>query len=104
MVVVPVYGFVSLRKQVRYSGLMKKRAALRYAGMVFAPMLAYTAIFVLAVGVEKLSGLNLISEEIARSFPLAIALGIVLWLLSVSVFVVGTYFVRSSAASVSPKQ
>jgi hypothetical protein len=99
MLVLPVYGFVSLRKRIRHSGLSKKRASLRYAGMVFAPMLAYTAVFFLAIGVEMLLGVNLLSEEIARSFPLAIVLGLAVWLLSITVFAVGAYFVRGATAA-----
>ncbi len=104
MVVLPVYGFVSLRKQIRHGELSKMRASLRYAGMVFAPMLAYTAAYFLAIGVETVSGMNLLSEEIARSFPLAIVLGLAVWLLSVMVFAVGMYFVRSATATIPPKQ
>lgn len=104
MVVLPVYGFVSLRKHIRYGGLSKKRALLRYAAMVFAPILAYTAVYFLAIGVETMLEVNLAPEEIARSFPLAIVLGLVVWLLSVIVFAAGMYFVRSTAAPIQPKQ
>jgi uncharacterized membrane protein (DUF485 family) len=104
MVVLPVYGFVSLRKQIRFGRLSKKRALLRYAGMVFAPMLAYTAVYFLAIGAETVLDVNLAPEEIARSFPLAIALGLAAWLLSVIVFAAGMYFVRSVAAPIQSKQ
>jgi uncharacterized membrane protein (DUF485 family) len=104
MLVLPVYGYVSLRKRIRYGELSKKRAALRYAGMVFAPMLAYAAVFLLAIGVETVLDVNLAREEIARSFSLAIALGLVVWLVSVTVFAVGMYFVKSAADGVPPVQ
>ena len=104
MLVLPVYGFVSLRKRIRYGGLSKKRAALHYVGMVFAPMLAYAAAFLVAIGVEAVLDVNLASEEIARSFPLAIALGLVVWLVSVMVFAVGMVFVTRAADAVPPKQ
>ena len=104
MVVLPVYGFVSLRKRIRFGGLSKKRAALRYAGMVFAPMLAYVAVFLLAIGVEMVVDVNLVTEEIARSAPLAIALGLVVWLVSNMVFAVGLVFVTSAASAMPPKQ
>jgi hypothetical protein len=104
MVVLPVYGFVSLRKQIRRGELSRKRAALRYAAMIFAPMPAFAAVYMLAVGAESVLAVNLISEEIARTFPLAIALGLSVWLLSVVVFVIGLYFVKSVPASVLPKQ
>jgi hypothetical protein len=103
MVVLPVYGFVSLRKRIRYGGLSKKRAALRYAGMLLAPMLAYAAAFLLAIGVETVLDVNLVSEETARSFPLAIVLGLAVWLLSVTVFAVGMYFVRGAAETMQTK-
>ena len=104
MVVLPVYGFVSLRKRIRFGGLSKKRAALCYAGMMFSPMLAYAAVFLLAVGVETVVDVNLVTEEIARSAPLAIALGLVVWLVSVMVFAVGMVFVSSAADAVPPDQ
>ncbi len=102
MVVLPVYGFVSLRKRIRSGELSRSRAALRYSGIVFAPMLAYTALFLLAIGVESVMGATLASEEITRSFPLAIALGLAVWLLSVMVFAVGLYFVRAATGAVPP--
>ena len=104
MVVLPVYGFVSLRKQIRYGGLSKRRALLHYAAMVFAPMLAYTAVYFLAIGIETMWELNLAPEEISRSFPLAIVLGLAVWLLSVIVFVAGMSFIRGAAAPIQPKQ
>jgi hypothetical protein len=104
MVVLPVYGFVSLRKRIRFGGLSKKRAALRYAAMLFAPMLAYAAVFLLALGVETVVDVNLVTEEVARSAPLAIALGLVVWLVSILVFAVGMVFVSSAAHAVPPKQ
>lgn len=104
MVVLPVYGFVSLRKQIRYGGLSKRRALSHYAAMVFAPMLAYTAVYFLAIGVETMWELNLAPEEISRSFPLAIVLGLAVWMLSVIVFAAGMYFIRGTAAPIQPKQ
>lgn len=103
MIVLPVYGFVSLRKQVRRSELTKRQAFLRYAGMVFTPMLAYAAVLVLVIGVETVLDVNLVSEEIARSFPLAMVLGSAVWLLSVMVFSVGIYFLRGDTAAMPPK-
>lgn len=103
MIVLPVYGFVSLRKQVRRSELTKWQASLRNAGMVFAPMLAYTAIYFLVLGVDAVLDVNLVSEEISRSLPLAMALGLAVWLLSVVVFSVGIVFLRSTTAAMPPK-
>ncbi len=104
MVALPVYAFVSLRKLIRYGGLAKTRASLRYAAIVFAPMLLYTAIYFVAIGVEELLGISLVAGEFARSFPLAIVLGLVVWLFSVLVFVVAACFVNRAASASIPKQ
>ena len=103
MIVLPVYGFVSLRKQIRYAGLSKKRAGLRYAGMVFSPMLAYAVAYFLVVGVDQVMDANLVDEDVARSFPLAIVLGMMVWLLSMSVFAIGLYFIKSVKVAMPPE-
>ena len=96
MMVLPVYGYVSLRKEVRRREILKRKALLRYASMVFLPMPAYVAAYFLAIGVESATNWNLVSEEMARSFPLAIALGLMVWLLSVMIFSVAMCFVRGA--------
>ena len=94
VVVLPVYGFVSLRKRIRHEGMPKSAALLRYVGIVIAPVAAYACLFGLALGIEAATPFNPISEEAARSFPLAIFLGAVVWLLSTAIFSLGLLFVR----------
>lgn len=94
MVVLPVYGFVSLRKRIRHAGMQKTAALLRYMGVVVAPIAAYACLFGLALGIEAVTPFNPISEEAARSFVLAIVLGVVVWLLATTVFSLGLLFVH----------
>lgn len=94
MVVLPVYAFVSIRKKIRYERLPKKTALMRYAGLVVAPIVGYAVAFGLAVGVETVFPVSVISEEAARSFVLAMVLGIILWLLATVMFAFGLFFVR----------
>ena len=94
MVVLPVYAFVSLRKRIRYERLSKKAALLRYAGLVAAPIPGYAVAFGLALAVEAVSPFSVISEEAARSFVLAVVLGVIVWLLATAIFALGLLFVR----------
>lgn len=96
MVILPVIAFVSLRKSIRYGGLSKRGALVRYAGTVVAPIAGYAAAFGLALGAEAVLSLPLVSEEIARSFVLAVVLGVLVWLLAMAVFSFGLLFVRTS--------
>ena len=94
MVILPVYAFVSLRKQLRHEHVTKPVALLRYVGMVVAPIVVYACVFGLAVAIEELTPFNVISEEIGRSFVLAIVLGVLLWLLATTVFALSLLFVK----------
>ena len=95
MVVLPVYGFVSLRKKIRHDGMPKSAALLRYMGIVVAPIAGYTCLFGLALGAESLTSFNPISEEVARSFVLAIVLGTLVWLLGTTIFTLSLPFVQN---------
>ncbi len=96
MVVLPVVAFVSLRKRIRFGALSKRGALLRYAGMVVVPIVGYAAAFGVALGVEAVFALSLVSEEIARSFVLAVVLGVLVWLLAIAIFSLGLLFVQTS--------
>jgi multidrug efflux pump subunit AcrB len=96
MVVLPVYAFVSLRKKIRHEGMPKRSALIRYAGIVFTPILGYAVAFGLALGVEAVSPFSLISEEVARSFVLAVVLGVLIWLLAITIFVSGLILIRGA--------
>ncbi|UCH47133.1 MAG: hypothetical protein JSU95_13685 [Betaproteobacteria bacterium] len=95
MVVLPVYGFVSLRNKIRHDGMVKSAALLRYMGVVVAPIAGYACLFGLALAVEAVTSFDPISEEAARSFVLAIVLGVLVWLLSTAIFSLGLLFVQS---------
>ena len=94
MVVLPVYGFVSLRNRIRHGGMRKSAALLRYMGIVVAPIVAYACLFGLALGLEAVTAFNPISEEVARSFVLAIVLGVMVWILGTAIFSLGLLFVQ----------
>lgn len=94
MVVLPVYGFVSLRKRIRHEGMPKRSALLRYAGVVIAQIAAYACLFGLALGVDAVTPFNPVSEEAARSFVLAVVLGVLVWLLATTIFSLGLLFLR----------
>lgn len=96
MVILPVVAFVSLRKRIRCGGLSKRGAMVRYAAMVVAPIVGYAVAFGLALGAEAVFPLSLLSEEMARSFVLALVLGVLVWLLAMAVFSLGLLFVRTS--------
>jgi hypothetical protein len=90
MVVLPVYGFVSLRKKIRHDGMPKTAAR-----VVVAPIAGYACLFGLALGIEAVTSFNPISEEAARTFVLAIVLGVLVWLLATAIFSLGLLFVQN---------
>ncbi|UCD68926.1 MAG: hypothetical protein JSW48_02150 [Betaproteobacteria bacterium] len=94
MVVLPVCGFVSLRKKIRDDGMPKSAALLRYIGVVVAPIAGYACLFGLALGVEAVTPFEAISDEAVQTFVLAIVLGMAVWLLATAVFSLGLLFVR----------
>ena len=95
MVVLPVYGFVSLRKKIRHDGMPKTAALLRYMSVVVAPIAGYACLFGLALGIEAVTSFNPIPEEAARTFVLAIVLGVLVWLLATAIFSLGLLFVQN---------
>jgi len=86
MVVLPPYGFIVLRKRVKEGMLTKPRAFLYYAGLVLAPIILYAAFFFLLVGLEEVTRLAIVTEGLARTFLLAVGIGVVLWLVCTVVF------------------
>ena len=94
MVVLPVIAFVSLRKRIRYEGMSRRGALARYAAQVVMPILAYGGLFALALGVEAVAPVSLVEKRVRESFALAIVLGALVWLLSITIFALGLMFVR----------
>ena len=51
MLAVPVYGFIVLRRWVKYRGLAKMRAFLYYTGLVISPVAIYTILLLALIGI-----------------------------------------------------
>ena len=98
MVVLPVVAFVSLRKRIRYEGMSRRGALARYAAQVAMPILAYGGLFALALGVEAVAPVSLVEKGVRESFALAIVLGVLVWLLSITIFALGLMFVAARRA------
>ena len=64
-------------------------------GVVVAPIAGYACLFGLALGIEAVTPFNPVSEEAARTFVLAIVLGILVWLLATAIFSLGLLFVQN---------
>jgi hypothetical protein len=94
LVITPVYGFVSLRNRIRYDKLPRRSALMRYPGIVIAPVVAYAIVFSLALLLEGVTDLNVVPEEVARSFPVAMVAGIFVWIVGTIVFSLGLLFLR----------
>ena len=99
MLAVPVYGFIVLRRRVKYRGLAKMRAFLYYTGLVISPVAIYTLFFLCLVGFEEVTGTSIITEGLARGVLISVGMGLVVWLVSLIIFGITLTFIRSSASS-----
>lgn len=97
IVVVPVYGVVWLRRRVKRGTMKKLRAFWCYAGLVLIPVIVYTLFFLVLVGVEQISRISLITEELARSLAIVIGLGLSIWLISSVSFGFSLAFTKAEA-------
>jgi hypothetical protein len=102
MLAVPVYGFIVLRRRVRQRVLTKARAFVYYTGLVILPVAIYTIFFLYLVGLEEVAEMAIITDGLARSAFILIGLGLVVWLVSLSIFGLALKFISSPA--VSPNQ
>ena len=93
MVLVPIYGFIALRRRVKRRVLSKRRAFLYYAGIVIAPVVVYVIFFLGLVGLEEMSDGAIVSEGLARSVVILTGFGLVVWLLSLVVFGIALTFI-----------
>ena len=74
MIMVPTFAFITLLLRVK-GGVMKKFRAIRYfAGIVLIPVILYGLFFLLLVGIEEVAQIDLVTEELARSFFVVIGL------------------------------
>ena len=99
LLLVPVYGFIVFRRRVKHKVLTKARAFVYYTGLVIAPVVMYTILFLGLVGLEEAAKTAIITEELARSALILIGLGLVVWLVSLIIFGMALPFISSAAAS-----
>ena len=86
MVIVPVYAFVTLRRRLRSERLPRPAALLRYAATVVAPVVMCAVFLAIALGVEALTPLDVISEQMVQTYVLALVLGVLVVLIGTFVF------------------
>lgn len=94
MLVLPVYAFVVFYRRVKYRALKKTSALWLYASVVIAPIILYTLFFFLLAGLEELTHISLISEELSRSLLILVALGVAIWSISILAFGLTLMFLR----------
>src|SRR5581483_7731764 len=82
IVVVPVYGVVWLRRRLKRGAIKRLRAFGYYAGLVLAPVVVYTLLFLALVGIERAFGVPLITDELARALASILGLGLAMWLIA----------------------
>lgn len=88
MVIAPVYAFVSLRKRLRGEPFSRPAALGLYAGTVVAPVVMCAVFLAMALGVEALTPLDVISEQMVQTYVLALVLGVLVVLIGTVVFAV----------------
>jgi len=86
MVIAPVYAFVSLRKRLCSERFSRPAALGRYAGTVVAPVVMCAVFLAMALGVEALTPLDVISEQMVQTYVLALVLGMLVVLIGTVVF------------------
>jgi len=86
MVIVPVYAFVSLRRRLRRERFSRPAALVRYAGTVVAPVVMCAILLAMALGVEALTSLDVVSEQMVQTYVLALVLGVLVVLVGTVVF------------------
>lgn len=95
MIILPVYAFITLYRRIKRGVLEKSRALWRYACLVIAPIIFYVLFFFVLVGLEELTHIGVITEGLARTFPILVGLGLAIWLVSILVFGVALVFVKN---------
>lgn len=97
MLLVPIAGFVRYRRCAARQTLGKAAALRRYAALSIAPTVAYAALVLVLIGIEDLTSLSLLSEEMGRAFPFLVAGGLVVWLIAMLAFGLALLFIRHPA-------
>lgn len=97
MVILPVYAFVSLRKRMRREHLARQAALLRYVGLVIAPIVTYACLYGLARAIDAIVPSSVLPEEATPGFVLAMVLGVLVWLLGTTIFLLSLIFMQKPA-------
>ena len=102
-VAVAIYAFVSLLLRVRRNALAKAQAFRRYAAWVITPVIVYALLFGALLALDRLTGIGLLSELLARSFVVAAAFGILVWLVSAMIFGATLLVLKSRGPASAPQ-
>jgi hypothetical protein len=102
ILLVPIYGFIVLRRRVKRKELTKARGFLYYSGLVISPIVMYSVFIIGITGIEEMLDTAIVSEGLARSFFLLVGIGLIVWLISLAIFGIALAFMRNP--ELSPKQ
>lgn len=83
MIVLPLYGLFLYRARVKRGVITKARALGQYAVLVIAPVVFYALFFFALIGLHEYTDIDLLPEILGRTFIIVIALGILVWIISV---------------------
>ncbi len=103
MLVLPVCGFIALRRRVKRNVFTKARAFWYYTGFIISPVALYALIFLGLVCLEEVTRMSLVTEELARSFLILMGLGLVIWVVFSIIFGITLTFIRGSSSSPDPR-
>lgn len=99
MIVLPIYAFVKLYRSTKRGARSKSRALLRYAFLAGTPTVLCVVSFFVIVGIEDLTVISIISEGLARTFPLLAGLGCMVWIVSTLIFGAAIAFIKDRPLS-----
>ena len=94
MIVVPTFAFITFFLRVKRGVMEKFRAIRYYAGIVIIPVILYCLFCLLLVILEEVAQINLVTEELARSFFVVIGIGLIIYLMSLIIFSVTLAFLQ----------
>jgi hypothetical protein len=96
MLVMPIYAFVTFFFRVKRGVEEKSRAIRYYAGIVISPVILYCLFFWGIVILEEVGQIDLVTEGLAKSFFVVIGIGLIIWLVSLVVFILTLTFLRKA--------
>jgi hypothetical protein len=96
MLVMPIYAFITFFFRVKRGVEEKSRAIRYYAGIVISPVILYCLFFWGIVILEEVGQIDLVTEGLAKSFFVVIGIGLIIWLVSLVVFILTLTFLRKA--------